>query len=80
MKTKNATETRKEIYHLIDEVNETHEPVYITGKRNNAVLISEKDWRAIQESLYLSSIPGMQESIEEGIKTPLEDTKDEPGW
>lgn len=80
MKTLTATQARKEIYRLLDEASETHEPIQITGKRTNAVLISEDDWRAIQETLYLSSVPGMQDSIVEGLKTPVEETDDEPDW
>jgi len=80
MKTLTATQARKEIYRLLDEASETHEPIQITGKRNNAVLISEEDWRSIQETLYLSSIPGMQESIIKGLQTPIEETDDELDW
>jgi len=80
MKTLTATEARKEIYRLIDEAAETHEPIQITGKRSNAILISEDDWRSIQETLYLTSIPGMADSIKEGINTPLEETDDKLGW
>ncbi len=80
MKTLTATQARKEIYRLLDEASETHEPIQITGKRTNAVLISEDDWRSIQETLYLSSIPGMQDSIVEGLKTPIEDTDEELDW
>lgn len=80
MKTLTATQARKEIYRLLDEASETHEPIQITGKRTNAVLVSEDDWRAIQETLYLSSIPGMQESIREGLWTPLDETDDELDW
>lgn len=80
MKTLTATQARKEIYRLLDEVSETHEPIQITGKRTNAVLISEDDWRSIQETLYLSSIPGMQESIIEGLQTPVEETDEELDW
>lgn len=80
MKTLTATQARKEIYRLLDEASETHEPIQITGKRTNAVLISEDDWRSIQETLYLSTIPGMQESIVEGLKTPVEDTDEELDW
>lgn len=65
-------QARKEIYRLLDEASETHKPIQITGKRSNAVLISEDDWHSIQETLYLTSIPGMQESIVEGMNTPLE--------
>ncbi len=80
MKTLSITEARKNIYSLIDEANDTHEPIQITGKRNNAILVSEEDWRAIQETLYLSSIPGMRASIIEGMKTPLTNTSDELEW
>jgi len=80
MKTLTATQARKEIYRLIDEASETHEPIQITGKRSNAVLISEGDWRSIQETLYLSSIPGMQESIIEGLRTPIDETDEELDW
>jgi antitoxin YefM len=80
MKTLTATQARKDIYRLLDEASETHEPIQITGKRTNAVLISEEDWRSIQETLYLTSIPGMQESIIEGLQTPVEETHDELDW
>jgi antitoxin YefM len=80
MTTFSASEARKRFYKLVDEVKETHEPVQIVGKRNSAILVSEEDWRAIQETLYLTSIPGMRESIQEGLKTRIEDTNEEPGW
>lgn len=80
MKTLTATQARKEIYRLVDEASEVHEPIHIIGKRSNAVLIGEDDWRAIQETLYLTSIPGMQESIVEGLRTPLEETDDKLEW
>lgn len=64
----------------MDEVKDSHTPVQIVGKRNSAVLISEEDWRAIEETLYLTSIPGMRESIIKGLKTPVEKCKEEPGW
>ena len=67
MTTMSATEARKRLYKLLDEVSQSHEPVQITGKRGNAVLVSEDDWRAVQETLYLVSIPGMRESILEGM-------------
>jgi len=66
-----ASEARANLYRLLDEVAASHEPVQITGKRGSAVLISEEDWRSIQETLYLLSIPGMRESIRKGLKTPL---------
>jgi prevent-host-death family protein len=80
MRTLSATQARKEIYRLLDEAAETHEPIQITGKRSNAILINEDDWRSIQETLYLSSIPGMTDSIKKGMETPLEDTEDELDW
>jgi len=75
-----ATEARRRLYSLIDEVGESHEPVQINGKRGNAVLLSEADWNAIQETLHLVSIPGMRESILDGLAAPLEDLSDQPGW
>jgi prevent-host-death family protein len=80
MTTITATEARKQLYKLVDDVSDTHEPVQITGKRGNAVLIGEDDWRAVQETLFLVSIPGMRESIIEGMATPPEELDGEPGW
>jgi antitoxin YefM len=75
-----ASDARSNLYRLIDETNESHEPVTITGKRNNAVLIAEDDWRAIQETLYLDSIPGMRESILDGMREPLSDSAENIDW
>ncbi len=80
MTTFTASEARKRLYNLVDEVKDSHIPVQIVGKRNSAVLISEEDWRSIEETLYLMSIPGMRESIKKGLKTPVEKCKEEPGW
>ena len=80
MATITATEARKDLYRLVDQVQETHEPIQITGKRGNAVLVGEDDWRAVQETLFLLSIPGMRDSIVEGIATPADELEDEPGW
>lgn len=80
MTTMTATEARKNLYKLLDEVSESHEPVQITGKRGNAVLIAEDDWRAVQETLYLHSVPGLKESIIEGMKTPVEECDEELDW
>ena len=80
MSTLTATEARKRLYTLVDDVAESHDPIQIVGKRNSAVLISEEDWRAIQETLYLSSIPEMRESICKGLKTPVEECEEELGW
>ena len=71
MTTLTATLARTRLYSLLDEVTHSHEPIQITGKRSNGVLISEEDWRAIQETLFLSAIPGMKDSIIKGMKTPV---------
>ena len=73
MKTISATAARSDLYRVIDSAVETHEPIQITGKRGNAILVSEADWRSIQETLYLVSIPGMRESILAGIAEPIEE-------
>ena len=75
-----ATEARKSLYKLVDEVQESHEPIQITGKRGSAVLVSEDDWRAVQETLYLVSIPGMRESIIDGMATPIGELESELDW
>jgi prevent-host-death family protein len=80
MKTLTATEARKRLYKLLDEVAVTSEPVQITGRRSNAVLVSERDWRALEETVYLTSIPGMAESIREGLATELDDCVEELDW
>ena len=80
MVTITATLARQTLYNLVDEVSLSHEPVQITGKRNSAVLISEDDWRAIQETLYLTSIPEMKESIVRGLKMPVEKCHKDLGW
>jgi prevent-host-death family protein len=80
MASVSATEARKRLYALIDQVGQSHEPVQINGKRGNAVLLSEDDWRAIQETLHLVSIPGMRESILEGMAAAPAELSSEPGW
>lgn len=80
MTTLNATEARAKLYSLIDEAATTHQPILITGKRGNAVLLSEEDWNAIKETLHLLSVPGMRESIKEGLQTPIEDCAKELDW
>ena len=79
-KVLNASEARSSLYGLLDEAAESHEPILITGKRSNGVLIAEDDWRAIQETLYLLSIPGMRESIRRGLKTPLKECVKKLPW
>ncbi len=75
-----ASDARANLYRLIDQANESHEPVIIYGKRNNAVLVSEDDWKSIQETLYLVSIPGMKESIAEGMAEPLSESAKKIEW
>ncbi len=75
-----VTEARSKLYNLIDETADSHQPVLITGKRSNAVLLSEADWNAINETLYLVSIPGMRESIREGLETPLDECETGLDW
>lgn len=71
MTTLTASEARANLYRLIDQAAESHQPIHITGKRTNAVLLSAEDWDAIQETLRLLSVPGMRESIKEGMAEPL---------
>ncbi len=80
MKTITVTKAREKLYKLLDETSNSHEPIQITGKRTNAILLSEEDWRAIQETLYLVSIPGMRESIRKGLETPIEDCSEKLEW
>ena len=80
MTTITATEARKQLYRLIAEVAESHEPVHITGRNGDAILLSEEDWRSIQETLHLLCLPGMRKSIRRGFKTPVAKCSQEPGW
>ena len=80
MASVSVTEARKRLYALIHEVSMSHQPVQITSKRGNAVLLSADDWRAIEETLHLVSIPGMRESILEGMATAPAELSTEPGW
>lgn len=80
MTTLNATEARSKLYKLIDEALETHQPITITGKRGNAVLLSEEDWRSVEETLFLLSVPGMRESIREGMNESIEDMDTSVDW
>jgi antitoxin YefM len=75
-----ASEARANLYRLIDEAAATHQPLVISGKRNNAVLVSEEDWEAIQETLFLLSVPGMRESIREGMETPVDECAEDLDW
>ena len=80
MDTVKATQARANLYGLIDQVEQSHEPVLITGKRANAVLIAEDDWKSVQETLYLLSLPGMRESLIQGASTPTPKLKKSLPW
>lgn len=80
MTTITASEARARLYGLLDEAAESHEPIQIRGKRHSAVLVSEDDWRAIEETLHLVAIPGMAESLRKGMKTPIGKCSSDPGW
>jgi len=80
MTTLTVSEARTRLYRLVDQAKAAHEPILITGKRSNAVLVAEEDWRAIQETIYLLSVPGMRESVREGLATPVEECSTEPSW
>jgi prevent-host-death family protein len=80
MATLTASQARAGLYRLIDQAAETHQPVIISGKRSNAVLISEEDWSAIQETLHLLAIPGMRESIKNAMAEPLANSKKALKW
>lgn len=75
-----ATQARAKLYRLIDQVNEDSVPVTITGQRGNAVLIGEDDWLALQETVYLESIPGMTKSIQDAIAEGTEGGTTELAW
>ena len=79
-KVMSVSQVRADIYNVMDETAQSHEPVLITGKRNNVVMLSQEDWNAIQETLYLTSIPNMRESIIEGLNTPVEECDTELEW
>jgi antitoxin YefM len=80
MDTIDAREAREKLYRLLDDTAAAHRPVLIIGPRSNAVLIAEDDWNAIQETLFLLSVPGMPETLRCGIKTPVEKCRTKPGW
>ena len=80
MRTINVTKARADLYNLLIETSESHEPIQITGKKSNAILVSEEDWRSIQETLHLLSIPRMRESIIEGLNADVETDARELDW
>lgn len=80
MPTLTATAARAKLYQLINETAQSHQPIHITSKNANAVLLSEEDWQAIQETLFLLSIPNMRESIKQGLETTIDDCHEELDW
>jgi prevent-host-death family protein len=75
-----ASEARANLYRLIDQVIDSHEPVRITGRRGTAVLVSEDDWRALQATLNLVSVPGLRESVRRGMGAPLAASAERLPW
>ncbi len=75
-----VNEAQQQLQDLIDSVSQSHQPIVIAGQSNNAVLISEADWASVQETLYLLSVPGMRESIREGLATPIEECDRDLEW
>ena len=80
MATLSASQARASLYRLIDEAASSHEPIVIMGKRHEAVLVSGDDWRAIQETLHLLSVPGMRESVLAGMREGVADCAEELNW
>jgi prevent-host-death family protein len=80
MQTLSASDARANFYRLMDQAAESHQPIAITGKRHDAVLLSAQDWQAIQETLYLLAVPGMRESIKEGMAEPIDSCSKELDW
>lgn len=80
MQTLSASEARANLYRLMDQAAESHQPIIISGKRNNAVLVSAEDWSAIQETLHLLTVPDMAESIKEGMAQPIEACDKDLNW
>ncbi len=76
----NITNARKNLYQIIKTLNDSHEPIHITGKKGSVVMIAEEDWKSIEETLYLTSIPAMRESIIEGMNEKIEDCSTELDW
>ena len=80
MRSVSAEKVKTNFSKILDDAVASHEPIHITGKKSHGILISEEDWRAIQETLYLLSIPKMRESIRKGLKTPIENCATELPW
>jgi len=79
-KIMSVSQVRANIYNIMDETAQTHEPILITGKRNNVVMISQEDWNAIEETLYLNTIPNMVSSIQESMNAPDSEFSETIEW
>jgi len=79
-KVMTVSQARSNIYKIMDETSQTHQPIMITGKRNNVVMISEEDWNAIEETLYLNSVTGMADSIKEAMDAPDSEFSEDIEW
>jgi antitoxin YefM len=75
-----ASAARANLYRLIDQASESHQPIVIAGKKTAAVLVSVEDWSAIQETMHLLSVPGMRESIRKAMQEPLAKSSRELKW
>jgi len=80
MQSLTASEARANLYRLLDQTSESHQPIIISGKRNSAVLVSTDDWEAIQETLYLLAVPGMRNSIKEGMEESVDSCSKDLDW
>ena len=80
MSSINVTNARKDLYRLIEKINQSHEPVHVIGKNGAVVMVAEDDWKAVEETLFLTSIPGMRESIIKGMQEPIEKCSDTLDW
>lgn len=80
MRTITASHARTNLYRLLEEAAQSSEPIQITGKSGNAMLVSADSWYALQETVHLLSSPGMRDSIREGLRTPPEECSEDPGW
>lgn len=75
-----TSQARENLFKLVDQTSTEHEPIYIVGKRHKAVLISEEDYSSMVETLYLTSVPGMKESLINASKMPLDQYSDSLDW
>ena len=80
MTTLSASEARANLYRLMDQAAESHEPILISGRRHSSVLLAAEDWAAIQETLFLLSVPGVRESIKTGMAEPVDACSKELDW